>query len=429
MRNLYRWLISALFVAVLAAPATAQAGGRALLLTLDGPLTAPMLTYLERGLTQAERDEAALIILRLNTPGGSLDLMESLVGAIRNSRTPVVVYVAPRGAMAGSAGTLITLAGHAAAMAPDTLIGAASPVGAQGENLDSTSEAKAKEATMALARALTERRGPEAVALAEATIESAEAFTYEEAHKAGLVDFIAADVADLLNQLDEFTVTVNGQPRTLLTRNLIVVETPMTMVETVLNLLTNPNVVFLLMSLGSLLIVIEVQTPGGWIAGVSGAVCLLLAFYGLGALPVNWFGIGFIILAVILFVYDFYAPSHGALTVAGAVALVVGALVLFNSPGSLPYFQVNVPLVIGTAAAIAGASLALLTYALRSLRRAPMHGPGTLIGQAGEMRSDGAAQVAGELWSVEAEGEPLQPGDKIEVLAVKGLRLSVRKKR
>jgi membrane-bound serine protease (ClpP class) len=178
------------------------------------------------------------------------------------------------------------------------------------------------------------------------------------------------------------------------------------------------------------MIIIELWTPGGWIAGTLGVVCLALAMYGLGVLPVNWFGIAFIILAFVLFIMDLNAPTHGALTVAGALALVAGALVLFNSPGSLPFFQVNVPLVIGTAIVFAGASLALLTYALRTLRRPPLMGPSTLIGQSGEMRSTDSVQVAGELWTVEtAEREsPLNVGDRVEVTGVKGLKVSVRKK-
>ncbi|MBP7691977.1 MAG: nodulation protein NfeD [Anaerolineales bacterium] len=404
------------------------AGDRALRLELDGPLTPPMLTYLERGLAQAQAEDAPLLILQLNTPGGQLDLMEQMVAALRNSATPVVVYVAPRGALAGSAGTLITLAGHVAAMAPETAIGAASPVGGQGENLETTLEAKQKEVTMALARSLADRRGPAAVALAQATIESAQAVTAVEALQVRLIDVIAADVPDLLRQLDEFPIEVKGQPRVLLTSGLSVADLPMTWVELVLTMLTNPNLAFFLLSLGGLLVWVELQAPGGWVAGFLGAVSLALAFYGLGVLSVNWFGLIFIIIAFVLFGMDVYAPTHGGLTLAGAGALIVGGLVLFNSPGSLPFFRVNVPLVIGTAVVLAGLMVGVLAYALRSIRGPALLGTQALVGQAGEMRTAGAAQVAGELWTVEAEGGPLQAGDAVEVVAVRGLRLRVRKK-
>lgn len=420
------WLAAGALVP--AAGALAQASGdRVLVLTWDGPLTPPLLTYLERGLNRARDENAALIVLQLNTPGGQVDLMEKVVGLIRNSATPIVVYVAPRGAMAASAGTFITLAGHAAAMAPETSIGAASPIGGQGEELGDTAAAKEQQALRAQVRGLADRRGPEAVALAEATISEAKAVTADEARRVNLVDLIASDLPDLLRQLDEFEVEVNGQPRVLLTRGLIADEVAMTWVELVLNLLTNPNLVYLLLTVGGLLIYFEIQTPGGWVSGFLGAVCLVLAFYGLGVLSVNWFGIIFIVIGFVLFGIDLYATSHGALTLAGALSLIVGALVLFNSPGTLPFFQVNVPLVIATAIGLGAASLVLVTYALRSLRRPVMLGAHTLIGQLGEMRAPDSVQVAGELWSVEPGNGPLNAGDRVEVVEVKGLRLKVRR--
>jgi membrane-bound serine protease (ClpP class) len=430
--SLFSWLRLSLLVGYLCwvgAAHAQSATAHALLLTLEGPLTPPMITYLERGLAEAQSQNAPLVIVRLNTPGGRLDFMERIVTDLRNSPLPVVVYVAPRGAMAGSAGTLITLAGHVAAMAPETVIGAASPVGGQGEDLGETMEAKAKEATMALARSLAERRGPEAVQLAEDTIERATAVTAEEARRAGLIELVANDIPDLMRQLDERTVEVNGQARTLLTSGLIVDEVPLTAVETVLNLLVDPNLVSILFSLGMLMIIIEIRTPGGWVLGVLGGACLLLAFYGLGALPVNWFGVIFIVLAFVLLVAEIATPAtFGALTVAGGISLAIGLLVLFNSPGSLPFFRVNVPLVVGLAVTLSGLSLAVLIYALRTMRRPVITGTQTLIGQAGVMRTTDSAQVAGELWTVEPDSGPLTIGDQIEVLAIKGLKLLVRKK-
>jgi membrane-bound serine protease (ClpP class) len=196
----------------------------------------------------------------------------------------------------------------------------------------------------------------------------------------------------------------------------------------VLNLLNDPNIVSLLLSLGGLLIWVEVSQPGGWVAGFLGVVCLALALYGLSVLPVNWFGIVFIIIAFVLFIMDIFAPSHGALTLAAAGSLIVGALVLFNSPGTPDFFRVNVPLVIVTSLVMAGASLTLLTIGLRAQRRPVAIGVETLVGQEGEARSPNSVQVAGELWSAEAVEGPLEAGQKVEVAAVKGLRLLVKKK-
>lgn len=421
------WLI----MGALVWPFTARAqttNPHALLMSLEGPLTPAMLTYLERVVAQAENSNAPLIVLQLNTPGGQISLMEKMVSVIRNSAVPVAVYVAPRGAVAGSAGTLITLAGHVAAMAPETTIGAASPVGGEGEDLGETLEAKLKQATMALARTLAERRGPEAVKLAEDTINKARAVTASEAQAVGLIDVIANDLPDLVRQLDERPVLVNGATRTLLTSGLLVDEVPMTFIEQMLDLLTDPNIVFLLLSLGNLLIIIELRTPGGWVTGLVGVACLLLAFYGIGTLPVNWFGLIFIVLALGLFVAEIATPAtFGALTLAGAVALIIGALVLFNSAAP-EFYQVSVPLVVITSLVMASLSLVVLIFALRSLRRPVITGSQILIGQTGEMRTGDSAQVGSELWTVEPESGSLTVGDKVEVLEVRGLRLRVRKR-
>ena len=422
------WMAGALALAG-AWSAAAQSGGETLVLTVEGPLTPAFAAYIERGLARAERDKAVVVILQLNTPGGGIDLMDQIVAVIRGSPVPVVVYVAPRGANAGSAGTVITLAGHAAAMAPETIIGAASPVGGQGEDLGSTLESKVKEALKAKVRALAAGRSAEAIALAEATIDTARAATAQEAHAAGLVDFLAADVPDLLRQLDGFTVEVDGQPRTLVTDGRRVTELPMNLLETALNLLTNPNVVFLLLALGAQAILIELSSPGGWVAGFVGVASLLLAFYGLGVLPVNWFGILFVVLAFVLFVMEIYATTHGGLAAAGTGSLIVGALVLFNSPGSPDFFRVNVPLVVITSIVLAAGFVTLVTFALRAQRRPIAVGVERLIGQEGEVRTPNAVQVAGELWSAEPTEGALEVGQKVEVAAIKGLTLLVRKKK
>ncbi len=431
MHKLTRILILiALGSGLLAAPvARAQEGAHAVLLTLEGPLTVPMADYLERGLEVAATRSAVLVIVQLDTPGGELSLMERMVGAIRNSPVPVVVYVGPNGAMAGSAGTFITLAGHASGMAPETLIGAASPIDASGDDLASTADAKAREALMAQARALAQRRGPDAVALAEATVDVARAVTASEALSAGLVDVVAADLPDLLRQLDGHIIDLSGQPRMLATTGLIIDPVDMNLLEQALTLLVNASVLSMMFSLGLLLLYLEVQTPGGWISGVIGAGLLLLALYGSGFLPVNWFGVIFIAIAFGLFIAEAYTPAtFGALTLGGVVFFVVGALVFFNSPGTLPVYRVSVPLIIGLGIALGSMSLLLVFVALRTLPRKPLLGADVLVGQTGQMRSVGSAQIGSELWTVEAlSGESLKAGDPIQVTGVRGLRLVVRK--
>ena len=418
----------------LSRPAAAQTGSRlVVVLTADGPLTPAMLGYLERGIRTAEQRDAELLVFQLNTPGGSIDLMQGMVEAIRASAVPVVVYVAPRGAMAGSAGTLITLAGHAAAMAPETAIGAASPVDAQGQDLGETIAAKEKNILKATVRSLAERRGPKAVDLAERTIEVAEAASAKEALEVGLIDFIANDLQDLLRQLNGFTVVLSGGERALNTTNVEIEIVPYSFIELLLNMLTNPNIVFLLITIGVQAILIEISSPGGWVAGFLGVVCLALASYGLGILPVNWFGIVFLIVSFVLFILDIKAPTHGALTTAGVGSLIVGALVLFNSPSVPPFQRVSVPLVVGMSLITGATFFTILLFALRAQRIPVRMGQESLVGRNGIVRTPlspvGTVQLASELWTAEPEQgeEPLLAGMHVRVVRVEGVRLYVRK--
>jgi membrane-bound serine protease (ClpP class) len=434
MRGKYMLLLLIGFGIALSLPISgaAQEERQVFFLTADGPLTVAMVQYLDRGLSRAESELAEALVFQLDTPGGSIDLMKRMVQRIRGSLVPVVVYIAPRGAIAGSAGTLITLAGHVAVMAPETAIGAASPVGAQGEDLGETIEAKEKEILKATVRTLTSRRGEQAVALAEATIESAVAVSAEEALEAGLIDIIATDLNDLLIKLDGFTVELGIGERSLNTAGASVVEVFQNLIEQFLHVLTNPNVVFLLLTVGVQAILIELSQPGGWVAGFIGIVSLAFAIFGLGILPVNWFGIIFLLTAFVLFVLDIKAPTHGALTAAGLISFIIGALVLFNSPNTPSFQRVSVPLVIGMAGVTAAFFITVLTFALRAQRRPVEVGAEVLIGRVGDARTDlsptGMVQVAGELWSAEVEGgdATVKIGERIEVVGVEGLRLQVK---
>jgi len=431
MRRPVFWILGLLLLAT-SFSAAAQSEREILVLTARGPLTPATLEYLNRGLELAERREAEALVLTLDTPGGQVELMNQMIQSIRASSVPVVVFVAPRGAIAGSAGTVITLAGHVAAMAPETAIGAASPVGGQGEDLGETIERKTKEILKAVARGLAARRGEAAVALAEATIEEAKAASAEEALQAGLIDFIANDVDDLLVQLDGFAVELENGPHTLRTRGAELVEVEQTFIEQLLGTLTNPNIVFLLMAVGVQSILIEFSSPGGWVAGFIGVVSLALGAFGLGVLPVNWAGLIFLVTAFVLFILDIKAPTHGALTAAGVASFIAGALILFNSPGTPAFQRVSVPLVIATGLAISAIFLTIVTFALAAQRRRVEVGKEALIGRTGitktELAPTGMVQVAGELWSAKVEDRSLTlpAGKDVEVTGVEGLSLKVR---
>ena len=414
-------------------PARAQSDSPlVIVLTADGAISPAMAEYLARGIETAERRAAAMLIVQLNTPGGAVTTMNDMVQDILASQVPVVVYVAPRGGMAASAGTLITMAGHAAAMAPETMIGAASPVGGEGEDLGETMAAKEENALAATARALGERRGAAAVAMAESAIREASAASATEALQAGLVDFIAADLDDLLRQLDGFPVFIQGQTIQLETTNAQVEHVSTSFIEQLLLILTNPSIVFILLSVGVQSILIEISSPGGWVAGFIGACCLALAGYGIGVLPVNWFGLLFIAIAFVLFILDIKAPTHGGLTAAGVGSLIVGGLVLFNSPSTPSFQRVSVPLVIGVSLFSGVIFFTIMMIAVRAQRAPIRTGQESMVGKIGVARSPidptGSVQVAGELWTAElAEGEaPIPAGTRVQVENAEGIRLRVK---
>ncbi|MFQ5410083.1 MAG: nodulation protein NfeD [Anaerolineales bacterium] len=425
--------LSILFSAILslaaaAFPLAAQ-GSVVRVMRLEGAISQAMVLYVDRVMTQVHADNVELVIIELDTPGGGIDQMQSIVQSIRGSAVPVVVYVSPRGAHAGSAGTVITLAGHAAAMAPETAIGAASPVGGQGEDLTETLDRKVKEILKADVRALAEQRGPEAIALAEATIEEAAAATSDEALAAGLIDFIAEDLTDLLAQLDGYTVEVQGRSHKLATQNLTIEQVDMTAIEQLLNVLVNPLVVFGLLAVGVQAILIEMRSPGGWVAGFIGVCCLALALYGLGVLPVNWFGLAFVGLAIVLFIMELATPTFGGLATAGVASMVVGGLVLFNTSGNGSFQRISIPGLIGVSLASSAVFLFIMYKALEAQRRPVATGAEGLVGTQGVVRKalqpQGTVLVRGELWRAESDRE-VEVGTRVEVVAVEGLRLKVK---
>jgi membrane-bound serine protease (ClpP class) len=417
-------------------PQTAAANGDGplvLVVPLDGEISSITADYLTRVIRVAETKGAEVMVLELNTPGGSVDAMNRMVQVIRSSNVPVVVYVSPRGAMAASAGSLITLAGHLSAMAPETVIGAASPVGSSGEDLGETMETKVKEILKATAGSLVANRSEAAQKLAADMVEHARAVTVDEALEVGLIDIKASDINDLLVQLDGRQVTLLDGPHTLNTADAQVERQANTLIEQLLGILTNSNVVLILMTIGVQAILIELSSPGGWVAGFLGFVCLALGIYGLGYLEVNWLGFIFLVAAFVLFIIDIKAPTHGGLTIAGVASFIAGALVLFNSP-QVPEFQrVSVPLVIILGVVTAGLFFTVLSFAIRAQKSHIRTGIESMTGRTGVVREfsrgEGHVLVGGESWSARLEdgGKPIKKGDMVDVVSVDGLKLVVKK--
>jgi len=407
------------------------------LLKATGPVTPAMASYLERGIKTAEERKAKAVVITLDTPGGLVDTTQEIVQLFRASPIPIIVYISPRGAQAASAGSIITMAGHASAMAPETVIGAASPVGENGVDLEETLFRKISEDLKATVRNLTAQRSDAASSLAEEMIEDARAVTAQEALEIGLIDAVADDVPDLLNQLDGLTVFVNDQPLVLDTNDVSQHNLPPNLIEQLLFALVNPILLGILLTLGVQAILIEISSPGGWVAGLIGVLAIGIALYGLGQLPVNWLGIGLIIVAFVLFLLEVKAVSHGALALTGAIVLIAGLLVLFNSPGTPNFLSISIPAAIAVGGATALFFIFIMSKALGAQRGHPVTGAEGLIGQKGPVRSSltspeykapysGMVLIAGELWQAQSD-EELNKGEVAVVTAVNGVTLQVSK--
>jgi len=407
--------------------AAAQSPGAVKLAEFKGPVTPVLASYIERSIADAEAQAAALLIIELDTPGGSVDITKNITQVMTAARVPVVVWVAPSGAHAGSAGTFITLAAHLAAMAPGSSIGAASPVSNEGQDLNETLKAKATNILVADIKNLAARRGEKAVAWAEKAVSEAAAATADEALDLGVVDIIASDLDDLLQQLDGRTVTVAGKEVTLQVSDAPVEEIPLNPWEGLLNQITNPALAAILLTIGLNAILFELSSPGGYAAGVIGVICILLAFYALGTINANWTGLGFVVLAVILFVLDIKAPTHGALTVGGIVSFVFGLYLLYNT-SDIP---VPWPSIVVSALATGAFFAFVVTKALMIQRRPAVGGMTGMAGQVGVVRRplepQGMVLVNGELWKAESESGPLAAGEPVVVTRQDGFVLWVRR--
>ena len=424
-----RWFVycTLILLSLLSTTVNAQAPGQILTMEVTGPVTPVMLSYIERGIQEAEIRDAETLIIQLNTPGGDVNMTKEIIQAIVGSSVPVVVYVSPPGAYAASAGTFITLAGHAAAMAPNTSIGAASPVGGQGEEISETLQDKIVNILQADIEGLARRRGDRAVEWARAAVSEAKAASAEEALELGVVDFIADDLQDLIQKLDGFEVKVGTEEVTLVTEGAPVEEVPMTPLEELLHALTNPNIAFILLTLGINGILFELSSPGGYAAGVVGVICLLLAFYALGMLDVNYAGLLLIVLAFVLFIVDIKAPTHGVLTAGGVVSFVLGSLILFNSP----FAAVSTSLVISVGLVTGIFFAFVIAKAVSTMRRQATTGIEGLVGHKAVARTDltptGSVFLKGEWWDAVSLDGDILAGETVIIETMEGLRLRVRR--
>ncbi len=412
-------------------PAAAQGAPRAPVyrVSVEGPITAVTADYIDRALGIAEEGGASAFLIELNTPGGDGTSMQAIIRRILNSEVPTIVWVGPKGAQAASAGTFILLAAHAAGMAPSTTVGAASPVGAGGEDLPETLGRKASEDYAAMARGLVaERRGPRAVTWAEEAVREAKSASADEALELGLIDAIADDPLLLLASVDGLEVEVGGEMRVLEVAGSEIRTVPMNTAEGMLSRMVHPAVALLLLTIGVNAILIELSNPGGFVAGTIGILALALGFYSLGVLDANLIGLVFMGAAFVLFILDVKSPTHGLLTAAGIGLFIFGAVVLFSGG----YYQVPWGTIGGLALGTGLFFAFVLSATVRVMRRQPTTGIEGLMGRRASVRQpldpSGTVLVQGELWAARIEGEePVPKGADVSVVGREGYTLLVQR--
>jgi len=426
--------IVATAVALALAGAAAAADGRIVVLPTTGVVDNVMAGYLEDGIARAERDGAASVVIELNTPGGSLDATQRIVSALLESSTPTIVWVAPAGGRAASAGTFITLAANLAFMAPGTNIGAASPVGSQGEDITGTLGQKVKNDAIANIRSIAETRGRN-VDWAVSTVDKAVSSPASEAVALKAVDGIAATLDEVRAAANGRTVQVaGGRSVTLDLSGSTFDEQGMNPFQGLLHLLSDPNIAFILFTIGFYGLLFELQNPN-FVTGILGALAIILAFIGFGSLPLNLAGLLLIGLAIVLFALEFTVTSHGLLTVGGLVCFVLGASALYTEPGNPlePAVSVALPLLLATTLMTAAfmSVVAVAAFRSRSLSVSPgLVGERVATGLRTSVRRPlnpiGSVFVGGEEWSARTvDRSPLERGTPVRVTGADGLTLLV----
>jgi membrane-bound serine protease (ClpP class) len=397
--------------------------GEVLIVNVEGPISPGTASYMSRGIEEAEKSDAALAVVFLDTPGGLASSMRTMVKAILNSRVPVVVYVAPRGAGAASAGVMVTVSAHVAAMAPGTNIGAAHPVGAGGKEIDKTMSEKVVNDMVSYSRGIAHEKGRNADWVEKAIRESV-SITAEEAVENHVVDLIATDLDELLKLIDGREVVLKQGKVTLETKDLSKRYYQLGFRDRILKVIADPNIAYILMMIGLAGLYFELSHPGAIFPGVIGAICLILAFYSFQTLPVNYAGLLLIALAVILFIIEVKVASYGLLSIGGVVSLTLGSIMLFED------LRVSLRLMAPTILLIGGFFVIVSTLAFRAYRSKPKSGMEGLMGEIGLVKEridpEGLIFVHGEYWRARAK-ERIDLGERVEVEAADGLVLKVKR--
>jgi membrane-bound serine protease (ClpP class) len=416
-----------LLLAILAGAATpATAAQPVSLIDLDGAITPITDRLLTMAVERAQADGAQALVVQLNTPGGLERSMRTMAQTILNAGIPVIVYVAPTGARAASAGVFITMAAHVAAMAPATNIGAAHPVTAGGGDMGKEMSKKVANDAAAFARSLAAERGRN-VDWAEKAVRSSVSVTEREAVKLKVVDLVADNLQDLLAKVDGRVVKTARGTVTLQTRDAPIKRIEIRFRDRFLALITDPNIAYILMMVGMLGIFFELQNPGVVLPGVIGGIALILAFFAFQSLPINWAGVLLILFGVALLIAEIKIASHGVLTIGGVISMVLGSFMLYDAPEV--GFRVSWAVIVPTVGATAGLFVWAVSAGVRAMRRPAVTGAAGMVGRVavarGNLGPEGHVNVDGEIWRAVAEGGAIPAGEKVRVTAVDGLTLTV----
>ena len=405
------------------APVAAAAQGVATI-QIDGVISPVTLRLVEMALTRAQADKAHALVIQLDTPGGLERSMRAICQRLLNAEIPVIVWVGPTGARAASAGVFITLAANVAAMAPATNIGAAHPV-AVGGGVDKESMRKIENDAAAFVRTIAVERGRDAD-WAEKAVRESVSITEREALKLRVIDVIADSIPDLLTKIDGRTVKTSKGTVTLATKGAVAKPIAIGLRDRFLNVITDPNVAYVLMMLGTLGLIFELSNPGAVLPGVVGGISLILAFFAFQSLPINFAGMLLILFAIVLFIAEVKVVSHGVLAIGGVVAMALGSLMLYDEPEA--GFRVSWLVIIPTVAVTAGIFIFALTAGVRALTRRPQLGAEALVGATGTafgaLAGEGQIKLQGEIWRAVTD-RPIPDGTPVRVIGVDGLTLRV----
>lgn len=394
---------------------------------IDGAINPVTAGFIHDGIAKAKKENAECLLIHLNTPGGLLKSTRIIVSDILQSPVPVIVYVSPAGAQSGSAGVFITLAAHIAAMTPGTNIGAAHPVTLQG-TMDSIMGEKVTNDAAAFIRSIAEKRNRN-IEWAENAVRKSFSYSETEALEDSAVDLIAKNEQDLLNMVDGKTIALSNGTKTLHTKTARIEKYEMNVFQKFLNIISDPSIAYILLMLGMFGILFEFFNPGAILPGIVGVISLILAYYAMHTLPVNFAGLALIIFALLLFLLEIKIVSHGMLAIGGIVSLLLGSMMLIKPGSALEMAKISRPVIIAATAVSALFFLLIIGLGIKAQRRKVVTGPAALIGATGEvidmLAPTGTVKVQGEIWNAESIAGNISKGEKVRIKEMKNLKLYV----